>query len=60
MKLEDIIYNIKLNNLILSIQERYTANYYYRKNIINISEYLEEENNRHYNLEDIDRKKMIR
>ena len=54
MKIEDIIYNIKLNNLILTMQESYPQNYYYIQNIINIAEYIDEENNRNYNLEDID------
>jgi len=54
LKIEDIIYNIKLNNLILSIQENYPKNYYYIQNIINIAEYIEEENNKLNDLEDID------
>ena len=57
MKIEDIIYNIKLNNLILSIQENYPKNYYYIQNIINIAEYIEEENNKLNDLEDIDNEK---
>ena len=57
LKIEDIIYNIKLNNLILSIQENYPKNYYYIQNIINIAEYIEEENNKLNDLEDIDNEK---
>ena len=57
LKIEDIIYNIKVNNLILSIQENYPKNYYYIQNIINIAEYIEEENNKLNDLEDIDNEK---
>ena len=57
MKIEDIIYNIRLNNLILSIQENYPKNYYYIQNIINIAEYIEEENYKLNYLEDIDSEK---
>ena len=57
MKIEDIIYNIRLNYLILSIQENYPKNYYYIQNIINIAEYIEEENYKLNYLEDIDSEK---
>ena len=43
LKMEDIINNIELNNLIINLEGKYPNNYYYVQNIVNIAEYIEEE-----------------
>ena len=37
------MHNIELNNLIINVEEKYPKNYFYIQNIVNIAEYIEEE-----------------
>ena len=58
LKIEEYINDIELNNLILNTQKQFPNNNYYAQNIINLAEYIEEEeSNRFIGLTDIDKKK---
>ena len=58
LKIEEYINDIELNNLILNTQKQFPNNNYYAQNIINLAEYIEEEeSNRFIGLTDIDKEK---